>query len=329
MNRIAALAELDPARYQRHPTHTEAARWSEKNCYVDVWLELLHAMRLEPMAMLPFTLSLDFLGDQWTFYKPSHDDLYEMYGLEVQELTVWRTLAEHAREHLGAGRLISIESDAYWLPDTTGTDYRTQRTKTTIVINAVDFASRRVEYFHNASYHMAEGEDFDHILAPEGAMPFFAELVIPARRQQLDPATLRRLARARVRRHLHRRPATNPVARFHARLLHDVPWLHDQGIEHYHAWAFATTRQLGSAFELAAQHLRWLDGGQGQPELAIAANAFDTISERCKTFILKGARMVMGRRPMNDGPMFEEMARSWDEGMSALERAVEGMDIAA
>lgn len=321
MTRLAALAALDPARYARHALHAEAARWTEKNCYIDVWIEVLHAQGLDPLAMLPFTLSLDFLGDQWTFYKPSHDDLYDLYGVEVQELTVWRPLVDHVREHLGAGRLISIESDAYWLPDTAGTDYRTQHTKTTIVLNAVDLEARHVAYFHNAGYHLAEGEDFDHILAPDGEMPLFAELVIPARRVQRAPQVLRALARANLRRHLARRPEHNPMARFHARLLQDVPLLHERGIAHYHAWAFATTRQVGSAYELAAHHLRWLAEGTDDADLAQAAAALDAISERCKTFILKGARMVMGRRPMSDGAMFEEMTRFWDEAMSALERA--------
>ena len=70
--------------------------------------------------------------------------------------------------------------------------------------------------------------------------------------------------------HLARRPRDNPVARF-ARALRarTCRELQAKGLAHYHAWAFATMRQLGAAFELAGAHLRWLDdagaraGGRG------------------------------------------------------------------
>ena len=69
-SRMQVIAGLDPAAYQRHSLHGEQRIWVEKNCYVDLWIELLHALRLEPLAMLPFTLAIDFEGDQWTFFKP-------------------------------------------------------------------------------------------------------------------------------------------------------------------------------------------------------------------------------------------------------------------
>ena len=66
-SRIRWLSAPRPARRR--------SAWVEKNCYVDVWIELLHALGLEPLAMLAFTVAVDFEGDQWTFFKPSHDDL--------------------------------------------------------------------------------------------------------------------------------------------------------------------------------------------------------------------------------------------------------------
>ena len=47
-----------------------------------------------------------------------------------------------------------------WLPDTSGTDYRRQHTKSTIVIDDIDVEQRRLGYFHNAGYYQLEGEDF-------------------------------------------------------------------------------------------------------------------------------------------------------------------------
>ena len=81
-----------------------------------------------PVRSSPFVAAIDFEGDQWTFFKPPHAELTDLYGIDVQEFTVWRPLLEHALEHLEAGKLISTEADAFWLPDTSGTDYRRQHT---------------------------------------------------------------------------------------------------------------------------------------------------------------------------------------------------------
>jgi hypothetical protein len=53
---------------------------SRRTAMPDVWIELLHAMDLEPHAMLAFTLAVDFEGDQWTFFKPTPGDLWALYG---------------------------------------------------------------------------------------------------------------------------------------------------------------------------------------------------------------------------------------------------------
>ena len=79
---------LDPGNYQRHVIHAQERQWAETNCYVDVWIELLHAWGFEPIAALPFTLAIDFEGDQWTFFKFPHADLYSLFGLDVQELQI-------------------------------------------------------------------------------------------------------------------------------------------------------------------------------------------------------------------------------------------------
>ena len=71
-------------------------------------------------------------------------------------------------------------------------------------------------------------------------------------------------------------------------------------------------RQLGAAFELAAYHLRWLGDHED------AAVAFDRISSGAKAFILKAARAVNARRPL-DGTLLEELAVAWQDGMTALE----------
>jgi hypothetical protein len=327
MTRRCALHALDSANYVRHGLHAEGSVWLEKNCYTDIWIELIHALGLEPLAAMPFTLAADFLGDQWTFFKPQHDDLYELYGIDVQELTVWRPLIEHAQEHLAAGRLISTESDAFWLPDTAGTDYRAKHTKSTIVLNDLDVQNRRLGYFHNAGYFELEGEDFDRTFRvgephDPAFMPLFAEVVSVERRIVRPAAELRAMSRGLVAKYLGRRPLTNPIDRFRERFELELPNLQELGLEHYHAWAFAATRQLGAAFELAALNLRWIAAGEAaSPAVEAATLAFEEIAALNKAFILKGARLVMNKRPFGDAQMFDAMSAAWSRGMASLDSA--------
>jgi hypothetical protein len=320
------LQGLDASTYQRDLLHADSCAWVEKNCYVDIWIEVVHALRLETRAMLPFVAAIDFEGDQWTFFKPPHGELRDLYGIDVQELNVWRPLLEHALEHLAAGKLISTEADAFWLPDTSGTDYRRQHTKSTIVLNDLDLARRRLGYFHNASYYQLEGEDFVRTFrldAPPDPtfMPLFAELVRVDRVVRRPTAELVAMSRELWKRHLNRRPTTNPVHRFQQRFERDLPLIQDKGLAYYHAWAFGTIRQLGAAFELAALNLKWLaDNGVGGLEQATAA--FERISTTNKAFILKGARATNSRKPFDGSAMFAEIASAWSSGMEALQAAL-------
>ena len=238
-------------------------------------------------------------------------------------MNVWRPLIEHSLEHLGAGRLISTEADAFWLPDTSGTDYRRQHTKSTIVLNDLDLDKRRLGYFHNAGYYSLEGEDFARTFRldtpPDPTfMPLFAELVRIDAVVRRPASELVALSRSLWRRHLKRRPASNPVRRFQARFEQDLPGIQERGLAYYHAWAFGTIRQLGAAFELAAANLEWLTAG-GVAGLAPATLAFEQLSAANKTLILKGARATNSRRPLDSGALFEEMAGAWERGMQAME----------
>src|SRR4051794_14622893 len=91
---------LDPTSYERHRIHRADRDWAETNCYVDIWIELLHAWGFEPIAALPFTFGIDFEGDQWTFFKFPHADLYDLFGLDVQELAIWRPLVAQVEEQV-------------------------------------------------------------------------------------------------------------------------------------------------------------------------------------------------------------------------------------
>ncbi len=320
---VTAIKGLDPAAYPRSTLHAESCVWVEKNCYVDIWIEVIHALGLEPRAMVPFVVAVDFEGDQWTFFKPPHNELWDLYGIDVQEMNVWRPLLEHALEHLAAGKLISTEADAFWLPDTSGTDYRRQHTKSTIVLNDLDLHGRTLGYFHNAGYYRLSGEDFARTFRLDQPhdpmfMPLFAELVRIDRVVRRPDTELAAMSCELWRRHLKRVPRDNPVRRFQERFERDLPAIQDKGLAHYHAWAFGTIRQLGAAFELAALNLKWL-AANGTGGLEAATGAFEELSISNKTFILKGARATNGKKPFDGAPMFDAMAAAWERGLRALD----------
>ena len=314
---------LDPATYQRHGLHAESRAWVEKNCYIDVWLEVLHAAKLDPTPALAFTLATDFDGEQWTFYKPSHLDLNVLFGVTVHELNAWKPLLEHALFHAGQGRLIMTEADSYYLPDTAGTDYRTQHVKSTIAIESIDPEKQQLGYFHNASYWTMEGEDFVKTFRLDVepgsvTLPLFAELVRFDRAEQLPEPELVRRSTEQLRAWLGRRPTSNPVRRFGQYFASELDHIRSRGLGYYHGFAFSTLRQLGSGYELSAEYLRWLE--QRAPKgYEAAAAAFEEISNTTKTLVLKGARAANSKKPADFSAVFEEMAGHWDAGMSALD----------
>lgn len=323
MPALEAIPGLNPASYRRSELHAPERVWVEKNCYIDIWIELLHALGLEPLAVMGFTLAIDFEGDQWTFFKPPHEALRNLYGVDVQELYVWRTLLEHGQEHLSAGKLISTEADAYWLPDTAGTDYRSQHTKTTIVLNSIDVQAGRLGYFHNAGYFSVDGEDFRRLFRLDAApdptyMPLFAELVRYDRRRLQSPQALRSAARQLLREQVARLPVDNPVRRFQARFARDFTQMQAWGLPVYHTWAFGTLRQLGAAAELAALHLVWL--APEEAELQEAAAQFLRVAHGAKVLILKAARSVNSRKPWDVAAALEETCEAWQAAITHVGR---------
>jgi hypothetical protein len=335
--------KTDPATYEPHALHGAQRIWVEKNCYVDIWIAALHSLGLEPLAMLGGTLRLDFVDDQWTFYKPDHADLRRLYGVQVEELTVWRPLAEHVRTHLQAGRWISVEVDSFWLPDTAATDYRQAHGKTTILIVRDDPAGERLTYFHNAGLFTLAGEDYRQVMANSGLpLPLLAEWVDARRVRRLPHDHLRRLATENLREHLTWLPTDNPVARFAHWWRADVTQRRQPTAEPaaaagearqhhppddaaraialagYHASAFAGTRQLGACMELLALHLRWLGGHDA------AAQHLEAASQAAKALILKGARAVSSRRPWTADDTLDELATTWSLGRTALKASLDG-----
>jgi hypothetical protein len=309
--------------YESHLLHNEERAWPETNCYVDLWIEVLHSRGLEPRAGLAFTLGLDFEGDQYTFYKFPLRDLRALYGIEVQELNIWRPLTFHAAQQCGLGRMLMPEVDSFYLPDTAGVSYRNEHTKTTIAISAIDVEGRSLTYFHGRGRYTLGGNDFDGVFrlgefaGDYSVLPPFAEIAKFDGLKRLDSRALADRAMAVARFHVAAAPRSNPIARHAARLDQELAWLRDQPMPIFHQYAFATVRQAGSCFGLSSSFLTWLDDN-GQCGLAEAAAAFERIATEAKTVQFKLARMARLKRDADVAPHFVQMASSWDEGMQRL-----------
>ena len=85
--------------------------------------------------MLGFTLTQDFEGDQFTFFKPRLADLERSMACGVEELSLYDRLDEHVARQVARGRVVLVEVDGYHLPDTRGVTYRIDHSKTTIGVN--------------------------------------------------------------------------------------------------------------------------------------------------------------------------------------------------
>ena len=320
------LLPLDPATYVRHPVlHGEDRAWPETNCYVDLWIEVLHALRLDPIACMGFSVAMDFEGDQWTFFKPSLSEIYELYGVDVQELTIWRPVLDHVVEQVERGRLVMVEVDSYFLPDTQGVSYQIEHTKTTVAVQAIDPATRTLGYFHNAGYFVLAGDDFDGLFrlgtfaADQSTLAPYTEFAKLDHLTRLPEHVLRERASHLLRHHLGRVPHDNPVARYRERFARDLEWLATQEIAIFHQYAFAALRQCGACAEIAATFLRWLSHDGADAPLVAAADGFDAIANGAKALQFKVARAVATRKPADVTAVFDGMQAGWDAAMAQLE----------
>ena len=309
--------------YVPHLLHGDDRTWPETNCYVDLWIELLHSRGLEPRACLAFTLALDYEGDQYTFYKPPLRDIRSLYGIDVQELNIWKPLTVHAAEQCAMGRVLMPEVDAFYLPDTAGVSYRYEHGKTTIGIAAIDPDRQLLQYFHGRGLYTLGGNDFAGLFrlgefaADATVLPPFAEIAKLDGIQTLELPALVDRAVALARFHLAAAPRTNPIARHAERLADDLAWLRNQPMGAFHQYAFATVRQAGSCFDLASSFLLWLDEN-AQLDLRAAALALGRLSTEAKVVQFKLARMARLKRDADIAPHLAVMVAGWDEAMSRL-----------
>jgi hypothetical protein len=323
----AAVWDIEAVAYQPHRLHCDARSWAVSNCYVDLWIEILHHLGLEPSAAFAFTVTVDFEGDQWTFYKLPIHDLAHLYGIVVQELNVWRRLDEHAVEHALLGRILLAETDGFFLPDLAGTSYRAAHGKTTIAIVDVDPDARRLGYFHHGGYYELEGDDFDGVLrvgarAPrDDVLAPYVELAKFDRLQRPDDEELSRRAVSLLVLHLASRPGCNPFRRYSEHFADDLAGLRGRGLEAFHAYAFANFRQVGACCEHAAAFLRWLGGRF--PAVEGAATRYERMGSTVRSLMLKTARVATSGRTFDWDPLMAQLIADWDGVMEQLDAALE------
>ncbi|MBN4093735.1 MULTISPECIES: DUF1839 family protein [Methylobacterium] len=306
--------------YVPHPLHDSGRDWPETNCYVDLWIELLHGRGLVPEAMLGFTLRQDFEGDQFTFFKPPTGDIERLYGLEVLELAVYGGLENHAVIQAAAGRPVLVEVDAIYLPDTQGTTYGREHGKTTIGILALDPAAQELDYLHNAGRFRLAGKDYAGIFGPATLPPYaeFVKTVAPS----LGAADLPAVARELLVRHRARAPRRNPVLAFRDTLAATAAELVVRPLSVFHAYAFNTTRQLGGNFEMLASHLTWLEDREADGFGPAAAAAAD-LSREAKAFQFQLARAFHRRSAEGLAPRLDRLAATYDRVFADLDRALD------
>lgn len=327
-----SVLDITPASYTAHPLHAGERIWDEVNCYVDLWIEVLSALGCDPIPMLAFVFSAGFDDDQWTFVKPAPEDLRALYGLDVYEMNPWRLgpagILEHVQEQLRLGRLVTLEADAFYLPDTAGVSYQREHVKTTIVPQFLDREGQQLGYFHGAGYYLATGADFTGALRlaePPGAMAPYVELVRLDRLTQRPVDSLAPIAVDLARTHLLRRPPGNPVTDFGVRMQADVLAMTSAGtadMDLFHAYAFATCRQCGATAELAADLVGWLArNGAGLGQLESAVEPFLDVAQTAKALQFSLARAMRGRRVDLDTTL-GRMAQSWETAMGIVTQSL-------
>ncbi|MBA2701397.1 MAG: DUF1839 family protein [Chloroflexi bacterium] len=313
---MVSLFGHDPATYQPHRLHSGERNYIETNCFTDIVIELLHARGDEPVAAFGSFVRMDFENDQWIFFKPFAVDLEVLFGVDIHEVQPYRPLPRQVAEVLALGRTMTIELDAWYLPDTAATSYGRAHVKTGVIAESIDVADERFRYFHNASLYELAGEDFRGAFRlgdgwSDDVLPPYTELIRFDAGPALRGEELREAARGIIRGHLGRMVPGNPFDRFEERLASDLPVLLAGDEALYHAYAFATFRMAGAGFELLASHVDWLLDTEGSPPAAAMAR----IVEGCKVLGFKLAR----RRAFDPTDAMRALNVAWSEAMSSLD----------
>ena len=309
-----------------HAWHRGERVWSATNSHLDVWIELLHTLELDPAPVFLTTLCADFEGDQWTHTNVARADLWAAYGIALDDLCVWRPLLAHFVEQFDRGNAVLVEVDEFHLPALLGSSYQRAHVKTLIAATGYDRHAHKLRYLHGSVGAEVGEHDLDALLAAgigSAQLAPSAWIVKLDRLSARTPAERAHIGLALARLHGTRIPLRNPVRIFGEALRSHGAWLAGGDAEHYQRWAFATLHQCGAAFELAADVCAWL-ASHGQP-VEPAVVHLRNVSHSARTLHQRLVRVPQSGRMPDVSHTVEDMARSWDEAMSVL-RPLYGAD---
>jgi hypothetical protein len=195
-----------------------------------------------------------------------------------------------------------------------------------VAVVEIDLANRRLGYFHGQGYYQLHGDDFVNVfrLGPVDPvmLPPYVEFV--KRRPELVKSG-RELVETSVnllKQQIKLLPETNPFEKFKPRFAADLDWLTQEPLEVFHRYSFATLRQFGAAYELAAIYFDWLHahdvGG-----FEVAREAFNALSAGAKTLQFQLARAMARKKPLSMTSV-DEMAVHWQTAMNHLRSQLQG-----
>ncbi len=189
------------------------------------------------------------------------------------------------------------------------------------MVEAIDPVGERLRYFHGPGLYELSDEDYRGVFRlgrafSEDVLPPYTELVRFDAGPGLHGDELRAAARdaacAAISRTA-RRPI--PSSRFAAQLERDLPRLLEGDASDYHAYAFATVRMAGSAFEVACAQAEWLLGDRARRRARRArANRRGLQDALVQARPPPSVRARAGARP--------RWPTAWDEAMGQLDAAL-------
>ncbi len=305
-----------------HGLHGGNPVWSHANRHIDLWVEMLRAWELDPVAALPFTVAQDFEGDQFTLSNFPGADLERLFGIVMHELSTYGDLERHVAAQTCRGNIVLLEVDGYHLQQAPGT-YRRQHGRSCIGIDVLVPETCAVGYYHGDGYHTATGEDYAAILRPplppaEWDAPAFPHAEVVRRRfpPQTD-AALVRVSLELLRHHLARRPAHNPITAFRTAFPAHLEQLMTRGEPNFQVYAASVLRQLGANFELLGRYLRWLLA-HGQPLPDAIGEACYTMASEAMVMQFRLMRAVISHKPDACCDCLDQLELSYQATVPAL-----------
>ena len=315
-----SILDISPDNYSKSTLHLQDRDWAETNCYVDVWIELLHSNNLDPLAGLAFTVCIDFEGDQWTFFKYPLSDLTLLYGIDVQELAIWKPLVEHTETQLKISQFPLIEFDSKYLPDTAGSSYGESHVKSTVAVNKIDTDKKYLEYFHAQGYYRLTGSDFDNVFKIDNTDASVLDPYVEIAKMNVVPplegVELIQQSIAILKDKIKLIPRENPFVKFKHQFEEDLTWLKGEELSKFHDYSFATFRQFGACFELSANYFQWLENN-GEEGLVEIIECYRAISSKTKIYQFQLARAMMRNKPI-DTSMIDELSQHWQDAVKLI-----------